>query len=404
MPHILFNAQRLEKLQCPQGKKQEDYYDQASRTPGFGVRVFDSGKKSFFITYRISGKMRRKKLGTYPIVTLADGRELAARWLEKVQKGVDPVQEKKERERLQKQAVTFKALAEDYLDLHARPNKRSAREDERQLNSYILPEWGDLAAKEIRKNDVIRLLDGIARRAPVQANRTRALIHKIFNWAISKDRLENNPCYLVKKSVKESSRERVLTTQEIAAFWKALEDEPFMIAGIFRLILLTAQRPGEVKSMEWTEIDMATGWWTIPVVKSKNRLSHRVFLAHPVIRILQNLRQEMKPDETPWVFPGVGDTGHLVNLRKAVGRIIKRAGIQSFRPHDLRRTASTQMTSNGIPRLTVAKILNHMEKGVTSVYDRASYDREKQEALTWWGRQLTSIVSGLQVVKSAEEA
>ncbi len=402
MAHLHLNAQRLEKLRCPEGKKQEDYYDEAARTPGFGVRVFDSGRKTFIITYKIDGKMRRHKLGNYPTLSLADGREQAAKWHEKVQTGIDPIQEKKEQERIKSLSVPFNVIAEDYLKLYARANKRSVREDERQLKTYILPLWGDRPAKEITKQDVIRLLDEIAKRAPVQANRTRALIHKVFNWAISVDRLENNPCYLVKRAIKEKSRDRVLSDQEIVIFWNALEEETTIFAPLLKLILLTAQRPGEVKAMEWTQIDMAAGWWTIPAHKSKNSLSHRVFLSPQAIRILQDLQQYRRAGENQHVFYGTGETGHIVDMKKAVRRIAKRVGICNFRPHDLRRTASTQMTSNGITRHTVSRILNHLEKGVTSVYDRASYDKEKQGALAWWGNRLQELVSGSRQRNSVE--
>ena len=90
------------------------------------------------------------------------------------------------------------------------------------------------------------------------------------------------------------------------------------------------------------------------------------------------------------------------DLTKATERIRKRTGIKDFKAHDLRRTASSLMTGMGIPRLTVSKILNHVEPGVTAVYDRHSYDAEKRDALERWSRRLQIIVSGLQRVTSSE--
>ena len=84
---------------------------------------------------------------------------------------------------------------------------------------------------------------------------------------------------------------------------------------------------------------------------------------------------------------------HLEHLVQATRRIRKRCDIE-FVPHDLRRTGASYMTSMGIPRLTVQKILNHVESGVTSVYDRHSYDAEKRHALDAWASKLEQIIDG----------
>ena len=85
---------------------------------------------------------------------------------------------------------------------------------------------------------------------------------------------------------------------------------------------------------------------------------------------------------------------------KAAERIRERTGIKDFTAHDLSRTAASKMTGMGISRMTVSKILNHVERGVTAVYDRHSYDKEKREALEAWGHRLQMIVSGLREVSS----
>ena len=94
----------------------------------------------------------------------------------------------------------------------------------------------------------------------------------------------------------------------------------------------------------------------------------------------------------PWVFPSPKGDGHITWVRKAVRRIRKSCEVD-FVAHDLRRTAASHMTSIGIPRLTVSKILNHVESGVTAVYDRHSYDTEKRDALEKWGQRLTAILA-----------
>ena len=144
--------------------------------------------------------------------------------------------------------------------------------------------------------------------------------------------------------------------------------------------------------MRWEDIDMASGWWTIPPEFSKNDLSHRVPLSPPVMDILRQI--EGYGDEKGWVFPSPTGKGPLRAVWRAMGNIRKKTGAE-FVPHDLRRTAATRMTGDlGIARLTVSKVLGHVETGVIGVYDRATYDREKRQALDAWGARLADILSG----------
>jgi integrase len=149
-----------------------------------------------------------------------------------------------------------------------------------------------------------------------------------------------------------------------------------------RLALVTAQRGGEICAMRWDELDLQAGVWTIPASKAKNGLAHRVPLSALALEILEAL-----PREDAYVFVGArGSRQH----REAVQSI----ELDDFRPHDLRRTAASRMASIGVSRIAISKILNHVETGVTAIYDRHGYDAEKREALTRWALELRRIVDG----------
>lgn len=138
-------------------------------------------------------------------------------------------------------------------------------------------------------------------------------------------------------------------------------------------------------SMRWSDIEGP--WWTVPAERSKNGLANRVYLAPPTRELLETLG-----NGSPYVFPSTrGRKGHLSNPNKMLHRIREASGV-SFWGHDLRRTAATHMARLGISRLVIAKVLNHAERGVTAIYDRASYDREKREAWKRWGRELQSLL------------
>lgn len=241
------------------------------------------------------------------------------------------------------------------------------------------------------------------------ANRTRALLRKIFNWAITSEIVESNPVYLVPAPGKERQRDRVLTADEIKCIWDAIDADKknaddshlkvkTLSAGIMKLRLLTAQRGAEVMSMEWDQLDTEAGWWTIPAEKTKNGLSHRVPLTAPALTVLREMKSATGENYSKFVFPSPKGDTHIRNPQKALERIQNATRID-FVGHDFRRTAASLMTGMGIPRLTVKKILNHVEREITAVYDRHSYDVEKREALEAWAARLMKIVSEVPVAQ-----
>ncbi len=365
------------------GRYQADFWDRD--LAGFGVRVSPKGKKSFVVMYSVSGNKRRMTLGTYPASSLADARQQAKAVLYDVARGNDPQAQKQAR----RQAATFSELAEEFLELHSRPHKRSWKEDQRIIEKELLPDWKNRKAEDLSRRDVILLLDGIAGRgAPVMANRTRALISKIFNFGIGRDIVEHNPTLGVARPGKERQRDRVLKEHEIRALWRVLDRQDPVMAATFRMRLITAQRGIEVLTMRWEHID--GDWWTIPAEAAKNGLAHRVPLAPLAHALLEQLRPIT--GETEWVFASRRrQGGRITSIQKATERISALAEID-FVAHDLRRTAASHMTSMGISRLVVSKILNHVESGVTAVYDRHSYDAEKRQALVRWAGRLGEIL------------
>lgn len=367
---------------------------------GLGVRVSPKGKKSFVYMYRHEGKARFLTLGDYPRMTLADAHKAHAEARKKVEQGLDPGAEAVTERAEDRQAPSVALLADEYLEKWAKPRKRSWREDERILKKDILPEWGRRKAREITRRDVIRLLDGIVDRgAGIMANRTLAAIRKMFNFAVSRDIVPVSPCLAVRSPAPEQQRDRVLTTDEIRALWHGLEGAKMMAEGTklaLRLQLVTGQRKAEIVSATWDEIDLTDRWWTIPPEKAKNKMTHRVPLSPLALELLQAAKKIT--GDSPWLFPSPQTDRHITP--EAVDHALRRPGLEAlgftFVPHDLRRTAASHMTGMGISRLVVSKILNHVERGVTSVYDRHSYDLEKRQALEAWGHKLKSIVEGTE--------
>ncbi len=415
MPQVNLTARTIEGLRLAR-EGQVDYWD--STLKGFGLRVSKRGvshaeTKTFFVRYRAGKRMRRLTIGEVRRISLADARARAREALVSVDRGDDPAVQRV----ADRRAETFGDLWSEYLERHAKPNKRSWADDQRIALAELLPHWEDRKAKDITRRDVRLILDAIIdRKAPIMANRTLALARKVFNFGLERDLVESNPCHKVKPPAREQSRERVLTDDELRSFWAALdregEDDRHMIAAFYRVRLLTAQRGREVLRMRWSDIteERAGLVWTIPASVTKNRRSHHVPLSAHVAEILTALREREDQDrvrankwrerkgeplraQSDWVFPSPRGDAPMANTQKGFARLRVACEGSGFTGHDLRRTAATRMTGDlKNPRFTVGRVLNHLEPGVTGVYDRYAYDDEKRSALDRWAQHLTLVI------------
>ncbi|MBT3923560.1 MAG: tyrosine-type recombinase/integrase [Nitrospina sp.] len=379
---------------------------------GFGIRVSPTGVKSWIFIYRFDGLARRMTLGRYPAMTLAEAHTVHAKANEQFGKGTDPGVLRTQANSDHRGSPTVTQLVDEYIEKWAKPRKRTWEEDARMLSKDVIPYLGRRKAKDIKRRDIILLIDEIVDRgSPIAANRTLRIIRKMFSFAVKRGVLDASPCIEIDAPAKENQRERVLTEDEIKMFWFGL-DNAKMSDGTklaLKLLLVTAQRKGEVTQAEWSEFDLKKGWWTIPKVKSKNERTHRVPLSKMAIDILKQAKEIS--EDSIWIFPSTkGRSITPRSISRAVRNNSKKKShgspkhtppygdffnIDHFTPHDLRRTATSMMTSLKIAELDVSKVLNHTIQTVTSKhYNLYSYDNEKQSALRKWGRRLEAIIGG----------
>lgn len=376
-------------------------------TTGLVLRVTERGHKSWYCTYRFAGKFRWLLLGHYPAISLTEARVKARAARSKVDDRRDPAAEHAAAARAAAGIKTFRELARTYIDEYARPRKRSWREDERLLFGSthrkktgkvryvsLVERWGERPLTGVARQEIRALLAETSARAPIMANRMLACIRKAFNFALDRDWVESNPCAGIAAPAPERERTRVLTRQELRSLWDALGAENPIIADIFRLLLLTAQRSGEVLKMRWDELegDETAGWWTLPPERMKAKRPHRVWLPEPAWKIIQARR--VSGSECPFVFESPKRANQAIaHVSKAVIRLRKRAKTD-FSPHDLRRTAASLMAAAGAGESVIPKILGHVPEGVTRRhYNLYAYDEEKRAALDEWSRELLRLVT-----------
>lgn len=354
---------------------------------GFGIRITPKGTKSFVYKYDVDGQDRLLTFGQYPKLKLAAALTKYAEALAKVEAGEDPSEEQVRINAENRKALTVSQLKEDYIEKYAKPRKRSWQEDDRILEHDVLPKWGNRKVSKVSRKDVIELLDSIvARGAPVQANRTLAVIRRMFNFAIDRDVLETSPCHRIKPPSSETAKDRYLTLDEIKTFWNRLDGAPLekQTIAALKLLLLTLQRCSEVAGMNKSELDLKAGTWMIPGDRTKNKSPHLVPLSPLARQIIAPLLKTA--DDDGYLFHGKGKAPHLTNsaVSRAVIRNLDHFGIAKFTPHDLRRTGSTQLAAFKVPRFDRDRILNHTDQTIGAVYDVHEYEEEKRAALELW--------------------
>jgi len=390
----LFTDKKIKNL------KAKDHIYDIRENNGFAIRIFPSGEKSWVFIYTHNGRKRRMTLGSYKTMSLAQARikyNEAYKMLKVESK--DPALAQKQEKTHNRDSSSIDQLIDEYIEKWAKKRKRSWKEDQRLLNKEVKPKWGKCKAKDITKRDVVLLLEDIVERGtPIAANRAFACIRRMFNFAVERDLVTSTPCTAIKAPAKENQRDRCLSQTEIKSFWvnldKAYMSEATRLA--LKLQLVTAQRKGEILAAEWNEINLDTKLWIIPDTKAKNGIEHRVPLSTLAIELIIKLKKIT--GKSRWLFPSATSKLHMRGesvdraVRRSSEKIFQQANIKHFTPHDLRRTAATHMTSIGIPRLVVSKILNHADSSITAIYDRHSYDAEKLNALETWGNKVKQFI------------
>ncbi|MCZ6718331.1 MAG: site-specific integrase, partial [Gammaproteobacteria bacterium] len=245
--------------------------------------------------------------------------------------------------------------------------------------------------------DVAELLGTVKTvNGPIMANRVLSCVQKVYAWAVKNPKISDikfNPSRDVERPSPEVERERVYNEVELRALWKDFAKRG-ALGTVYKIVLVTGQRLGEVVGMEWSEIDGDI--WTIPGVRIKNKRIHVV----PLSELATELIEAQRGRHDRFVFPSpTKKEAHIYPASKIAGDVKKGSKVTDFRSHDLRRTMSTESTRLGFSRFLVDRLLNHTEQGVGRVYDRHDYLKEKTEITDAWARRLRNIIAGGKVVQ-----
>jgi integrase len=359
-----FTKADIDVLPLPQKGKRDTYQD--TKVNGLHLRISATGIKTFSVFKRIKGgNPERITLGRFPDMTIDQARRKTMEINLAIADGRNPAEAK----RKLKSELLFGDLFAEYIERHSKPKKKTWTEDLEKYKNYIEKPLGKRKLSDIDRAAVSLIHSNITKAGhPIAANRILALISSVFGWAISAGLWENNPAIGIRRN-KERSRDRFIQSDELPRFFQALSEEPNETIRDYILIsLLTGARRSNVCSMRWQDINFERAEWRIEA--TKNDTPQTVTLSPEAIEVLQN----RKSDDSEFVFPGTGKSGHLQEPRKGWERILKCAGIKDLRLHDLRRTLGSWQAKTGASLAIIGKSLNHKNQNTTAIYARLDLD------------------------------
>ena len=361
--HLNFVKTALSKAPAAKKGSKDYYYD--TKEKGLMMAVTPAGTKSFYLYKRIDGKPERLLLGRFPDISIENARKAAMAAKGEIAIGKNPQKAK----RAIRDEMTFHALFVEYMEKYSKVHKKSWKYDEREINKF-LKHWFKRKISSIKKTEVERLHAKLGKENGIyQANRLLERIRSIFNKAIDWGWEGVNPAVGIKK-FKEKSRDRFLQPDELPRFFKALSNEPNEAARDFFMIsLLTGARKSNTLAMRWSDINFTTETWRIEDTKNSEALT--VHLPKEAVEILTERKWK---SESPWVFEGNGESGHLADPKKAWMRILKEAEIENLRIHDLRRTLGSYQAATGANGYIIGKSLGHKSQQSTAIYARLNID------------------------------
>ena len=291
------------------------------------------GQKTFILIARYPGSANptRRALGEYPSLSLEKARERARDWRVLIRQGNDPKAEEDRQRRLElrKQETTLAAVAEDYIDPHVR-GQRKAKDTEREICKELIGFWGERPITSITREDVIALVEAIAKASrPIhRSHHSRA--HSIalqLGHQRGAQPLETSPCDRIKPAAligAKEPRQRVLNDAEIAAVWRGSEALGYPFGPLYQLLLLTGARMNEVAGAKCGEFDLKKKICTVPPERFKLNASHLVPLSTLAVTILEGPPRFTKGDHLFTTTYGEKPISGFSKGKARIDKLVKR--------------------------------------------------------------------------------
>jgi integrase len=372
---------------------------QGSEVPrGFGVRVTHQGVRSFVLRYFLKGE-HLGVIGRFPDWKPALAVREAREWRQEIDRGIDPLESRRKQEAADDGRDKVEAIFKEWLTREG-GELRGAHDRTLIFERLVYPVLGDKQIMDVKKSDVVRLLDGIQdNNGAVMADRTLAYVRKVFNWHASRSDDFLSPIVkgMARTKPQERQRKRILTDAEIRVVWRTAAELKTPFARFVQFCLLTGARRSEAAELPWSELDGAD--WTLPKARNKTKVDLLRPLSNATVAVLP-----ARVDDCDFVFstdginPISGWTKFKASFDKAVLKELRKSDpgaepLPDWHLHDLRRTCRTLMSRAGVDPDHAERCLGHVIGGIRGNYDMHEFEAEKAAAYEALAALVDRIVS-----------
>jgi len=371
---------------------------------GLFLFVSPNGSRLWRFRFWLHGKEGLYSIGDYPMVSLAQAREVRDKARALVKQGVHPVRQRQEVQLRQAYEAnnTFEAVAREWME-HKSVKWSEVRHKrvKRTLEKEVFPEIGVLPIKEISSARLLPLIQSIAKRpkrpAPVTALLVQEICGSVFRYAILTLRAENDPVYALRGVVERPriKHKTPLDKKDIPILVGKLANyggSPVTVTAL-HLLLLTFVRPGEVRRAQWEHIDLDAAEWRIPAPLMKMRDTHIVPLSRQAVRVLRELHRIT--GTRSYLFPNTRRPKSFMastTLNQALANIGFRG---KFSAHGFRATASTLMNEMDFDEDLIERQLDHQERDATRAsYNQAKHLVKRRAMMQEWADYLDTLIRG----------
>ncbi len=379
--------------------------------------VHSNGGKYFRLDYRFEGKRKTLALGVYPDITLKQAREKRYRAKKQISDGIDPGQIRKQNKTKKAAAIdrqnrldaglpvlnSFEHVARAWLTSTTHTVRELTQQKKtRHFERHVFPAIGAMDITEIKSPDIYGVIKPLIAKSQLEtAHRVHSEISSVYSYAIAHGFTNYDPAQAVAAQIpaqKVKHRAALTDPKDIGQLLRDIYSYQgtFVVQCAFRLSPLLFQRPGEIRQMEWKDIDLAAREWRYFVTKTE--VLHIVPLSKQAISILE----EIKPltGSGRYVFPSSRGDGRPMS-DNTIRTALKTLGYDSdvMTAHGFRTTASTLLNEQGWSPDAIERQLCHMPRdAVRAAYNRAQYLEERRKMMQAWSDYMDSLKAGADVI------
>lgn len=426
MPKVAeeLSALEVKRLAHPGGKRNALF--SVGGVPGLYLQVTPKGGRSWILRIKVGALRRDIGLGGFPGVTLSQARDKAREVRDKIERGIDPVEERKAAKAAlvaaQRRGLTFtdavdKALA---AKLDAFKNAKHRQQWENTLKTYAIPEMGKMLVQDINTQDVLRVLQPLWMEKTETASRLRGRIEAVLSWAtVAGHRTGDNPARWAgnlkellpaPSKVAKESNHPALALEDAPRWYAALQAREGFGARALEFAALTATRSQEVRGATWDEIDLEKALWIIPGARMKMGKEHRIPLPPCAVKLLEALPRFEGSD---FVFPAARGgrlsdmtlSATMKRMHKAditeggkgfLDRVSKRPAV----PHGLRSTFRDWVAeqTNYPGDMAEVALAHKISNAVEASYRRGDMIEKRRRMMADWADFMGGEVKGGNVV------